>query len=60
MSHLYNSYSYHQFVVHNLASFKKFLEGKLDLATDEVSADLHPLDGSEEAIIDGTNISLYH
>lgn len=60
MSHLYNSLAYQQFLHQNHVSFKKFLEGKLDRATDEVSQDLHSLDGHEEVILDDSNIAVYH
>ena len=48
MSHLYSSTTYQHFVLQNHTSFKKYLEQRLDQATDEVSRnDLHELDPQE-------------
>jgi hypothetical protein len=60
MSHLFNTYPYIQFSLHNHANLKKLLESRIEAATETIGEDLHSIEAQEETSIDQNTCLLYY
>jgi hypothetical protein len=60
MAHLFNKTEYYDYRSRVYTNVKKTLEAKIELLTDGLLPNLHPMDGQEESFLDAAQLTLLH